>query len=99
MTERDKRIAVAVLDGWNPEPEKSGTVVFYCDCLECGPSAKKPKWLYQHQLPDYLHSYDAIIPVIQKQPKKIRLSMSPISFMSTPAQLCELLLAATGKLR
>lgn len=53
-------------------------------------------------LPDYLTSYDAIIPLIQKQPPEIRAEMfertnGRVTIMSTPMQLCELLLQATGK--
>jgi hypothetical protein len=61
------------------------------------------------ELPDYLTSYDAIIPLIQKQSDKIKTavfellqdSKETISVIAvwdaTPAQLCEALLRATNK--
>lgn len=52
------------------------------------------------KLPYYLTSYNAIIPLIQKQPLELRLKMTAghkISFMVTPSQLCEALLRETGK--
>lgn len=48
------------------------------------------------KLPDYLTSYDAIIPLIQKQDIEVILQLD-IALKSTPAQLCEALLRATGK--
>ena len=62
--------------------------------------------------PSYLTSYDAIIPLIQKQPLHIKYKIAKqflgvfpcddelnvIAFMNaTPAELCEALLRATGK--
>lgn len=58
------------------------------------------------QMPDYLNSYDAIIPLIQKQPNDVKEKTQDwlcgkqglYLFVSvTPAQLCEALLRATGK--
>ena len=51
---------------------------------------------------DDLTSYDAIIPLIQKQEVGVRARVvqrhpSGVTLMSTPAQLCEALLRATGK--
>lgn len=51
------------------------------------------------ECPPYLTSYDAIIPLIQKQMLQTRLQMTVdnrISFMSTPDQLADALLAAHG---
>ncbi len=53
-------------------------------------------------LPCYLTSYDAIIPLIQKQPKEIRLKMfeekaDRVSIMTTPEQLADALIKAVGK--
>lgn len=90
MTTTEQIKAIAALDGW---------VTPALDCV----TVPKHKWTNKNdgccyaECPPYLTSYDAIIPVIQKQPRTVRESMAPISFMSTPAQLCELLLAATGK--
>lgn len=53
--------------------------------------------------PHYLTSYDAILPLIQKQDGNMRLCMFNQYFQDvgvykeTPAQLCEALLRATGK--
>ena len=52
----------------------------------------------------YLTSYDAIIPLIQKQPKEIRLKMfeekaDRVSIMTTPEQLADALIKAVGKWR
>jgi len=55
-----------------------------------------------HEL-HYLTSYDAIIPLIQKQPRDVRKAMTQtfpnghVSFTTTPAQLGEALLRATGR--
>lgn len=57
---------------------------------------------------NYLASYDAIIPLIQKQPQKVRFTMSSIllanlgitrAWQATPTQLCNALLRATGKMK
>jgi hypothetical protein len=55
-------------------------------------------------VPSYLTSYDAIIPLIQKQSDEIRgkawgeiISINPKAFDESPRQLCEALLRATGK--
>ena len=53
--------------------------------------------------PQYLTSYDAIIPVIQKQPHEVKCNMwnhleaESDLWTNTPSQLCEALLRATGK--
>jgi len=62
---------------------------------------------YTNHFPAYLTSYDAIIPLIQKQSigkrwdvhnQLIKLTLqSPSWTEATPAQLCEALLRATGK--
>jgi len=59
---------------------------------------------YPGSLPRYLTSYDAIIPLIQKQPKEIRLKMfeekaDRVSIMTTPEQLADALIKAVGKWR
>lgn len=56
---------------------------------------------YEYYEPNYLTSYDAIIPLIQKQSLAIRYRIAtkagPISFMVKPNELAEKLLRATGK--
>ncbi len=54
--------------------------------------------------PNYLTSYDAIIPLIQKQQSPVKADVwvwlqnnAPGIYAETPAQLCEALLRATGK--
>lgn len=60
---------------------------------------------YVSSLPDYLTSYDAIIPLIQKlgeQPQRLLArhlgcSVYRIPISATPSQLCDAVLVATGK--
>ena len=91
MTPEAQRIAIAKLAGWRPNPYGG----LYQPTLrpECNINQK-------FELPRYLTSYDAIIPLIQKQPLEVRARIAtkggPISFMVTPAQLAEALLRATG---
>lgn len=60
MTEQDQVRALAELDGWIP--------------YSPGDFNPTPRWMdknanvrTENKLPNYLHSYDAIIPLIQKQ--------------------------------
>jgi len=55
-------------------------------------------------VPPYLTSYDAIIPLIQKQTEDVKSDVVEFLYLMgdrqlerTPAQLCEALLRATGK--
>jgi len=88
MTPQDQIKALAELAGW---PE-----------LLFGPVnnvVRRPKtdWMI---CPRYLTSYDAIIPLIQKQsPETVNAVVEyfPSLINATPAQLCEALLRATGK--
>jgi len=49
-------------------------------------------------LPKYLTSYDAIIPLLRKQPESVLHKVADaMDIMTTPSQLCEALLRATGK--
>ena len=63
----------------------------------------EPEILGHVPFPDYLTSYDAIIPLIQKrgdytQTKIEDFMLSQLKMFSvTPTQLCEALLRATGK--
>lgn len=95
--------ALAELDGLN-------------ECVgmdDAGPVQWKDDFAHVVELPNYLASYDAIIPLIQKQPEKIKRlliqhltdyetnSGNSCEFVSwydySPGQLCEALLRATGK--
>lgn len=84
--------ALAELDGWDKEPTPNTSNAW-------GVIGKKPVWNYRYQLPRYLTSYDAIIPLIQKQPLDVIADvMVRVSLHNTtPAQLAEALLRATGK--
>lgn len=96
MLEQDQVAALAELDGWKQHPSQENTY-----CLYHGTQLKKEAHWQAPVLQRYLTSYDAIIPLIQKQPLAIRDRIAtkggPISFMATPAQLAEKLLRATGK--
>lgn len=50
------------------------------------------------ELPDYLASLDAIVPVCQKQSEAIRNRIiSRTTIFTTPRELCQILLEETGK--
>lgn len=97
MTPQDQIKALAELDGWTLQEFKT-----------------HPAWNIWHKgedqrsnetLPHYLTSYDAIIPLVQKQDHETRRKIGScphgttgmISIMMTPHQLCEALLKAVGK--
>lgn len=102
--------ALAELDGWKLT-QKTIPVWEITQYDGSGEWTNKEVALYENdgatkkfeRLPNYLTSYDAIIPLIQKQPFEIRNTIANsgpggrLSFMSIPAQLCEALLRATGK--
>lgn len=109
--------AIAVLDGWRvattehfkllQNPVEAGTDIGMC----CGLHLRDDEvWAVglagdengSHAFPDYLHSYDAIISVIQKQDSTVQSlvysALHELFFWEyTPAQLCQALLRATGK--
>ena len=106
MNEQDQIKAIAKLDGWDKEATP------YLDGKQTGwgMPASKPGWNWISQLPDYLHSRDAIVPVIEKQTKEILyrivdfLCVSSDTYttaiavlLAPPELLCEALLRATGK--
>jgi hypothetical protein len=85
--------ALAGLDGWKPHADGVG---YYKD--------RHPFIYGGKSLPFYITSYDAIIPLIQKQSDGIKSDiveklycMGDRQLDRTPAQLCEALLRATGK--
>ena len=59
MNESEQIKAIAELDGFDKEPTKPRTAIW-------GLSHNKPEWNFIHQLPRYLESRDAIVPVIEK---------------------------------
>lgn len=95
MTKQEQIKALAELDG-----------------IEIDISPYNWRWRYKDcswnafDLPDYLTSYDAIIPLIQKQNDFDLIDLEMwiedqnklgLVIYATPAQLCEALLRATGK--
>lgn len=92
MTNEDKIKVLAELDGWRHSP--FGTV--------------KPGTIELGTPPNYLTSYDAIIPLIQKQDEAIKAKVKWLVvfdgggkvgtlFDVTHAQLCDALIKAVGK--
>ena len=83
LTQSDKIKLASELAGWEPLPEGH----FHPD----NPVGQSP--------PRYATSYDAIIPLIQKQDEEVqRIIWNDAKFMTlTPSQLLDALLVATGK--
>jgi hypothetical protein len=100
VTEQDQIKALAELDGLEITGEQCDPDVgVWLQCHKKGQDFTNTKAL---AVPEYLTSYDAIIPLIQKQEVWIRAKIAArhpqgITFMSSPAQLCEALLRATGR--
>ncbi len=113
MTPESQIKALAELDGWNSLGQDAEMTEHWIQFprevisrLSYGEIRKQRVWC----LPSYLTSYDAIIPLIQKQPKNILVRIvlgikkaeNDVARMVdwlqlTPSQLCEALLRATGK--
>lgn len=95
MTKQEQIKALAELDGWRRNLDiQSGEPRWKLD----------DGWIDEESLiescQNYLTSYDAIIPLIQKQSLGVRLTMFnayKVSIMTTPKMFCEALLRATGK--
>jgi predicted oxidoreductase len=111
MSEQDQIKALAELDGFKFELVDRDVVGFpYRWFFRCPPEKRGNQFLSQgnvddgvrsfNDLPNYLTSYDAIILLIQKQPRqiinKISLWKELFVIMSTPAQLSEALIRAHG---
>jgi len=97
MSIEDQIKAAAELDGIIKceNPEYQSDVLYH---------KKSQGFLLATDIPNYHESYDAIIPLIQKQSKRVQLATwiklnAPTGgeFEVTPAQLLEALLRATGK--
>lgn len=95
MKPEDQIKALAELDGWNHITDQQGGHWW----ARNGEPAVRI-----YDLPPYLTSYDAIIPLIQRLDSgdavrnALRRKMNNYyPFSATPAQLCEALLRATGK--
>ena len=102
MTTQDQIKALAELDGWKQNIDEAQ--LSWKETWS-SPANNFKTYFRFTELPRYLTSYDAIIPLIQKQDNETRCSISewchnnhhsPV-IMATPAQLCEALLRATGK--
>lgn len=103
MTKQDQIKELAELDGWTDIENGMGNCVRY--------GGTESETIVYLLLPEYLTSYDTIIPLIQKQSKKVRDKVrynlshgcSDLDehfdkmLTCTRAQLCEALLRATGK--
>lgn len=90
MTPEEQIKALAELDGW--------IYIHGAELHENGWRHKDGRTAYENaDLPAYLLSYDAIIPLIQKQILLHPNKPMPDTLQATPTQLCEALLRATGK--
>jgi len=94
LTPEDKIKMAAELDGWRVEQREAGLTPHYFKNGAC----------YGHDyFQKHLTSYDAIIPLIQKQPALVKnniIGCFPDEvewFDETPLQLLDALLIATGK--
>ena len=96
MTPEDQIKAIAELDGYTIEERGEGLTP------HCRHKVKPLCGLNQLQ---YLTSRDAIVPVIEKQPKEVRLHIASMLILAeddvtvfpSATQLSEALLRATGK--
>lgn len=90
LTKLQKEVELAMLDGWVMEPHGKSMIKEFPDRLrEAGVGSP--------QLGYYLTSYDAIIPLIQKQEKKTLLRM--ITFLHVPhVDLFTVIIAAPPEL-
>jgi predicted membrane GTPase involved in stress response len=89
-----KQALAAELDGWTElENNKSNTGL-----IGYRYQHKYAKLTGKELIPHYATSYDAIIPLIQKQPNGIKLTLiQMINWAMTPSQILDALLVATGK--
>ena len=114
MTNEEQIKALAELDGWKfirikKGPYNSGGYRLQLNGAEKGGFDDHQKFesvCRIFRIPNYLTSYDAIIPLIQRQARSIKAFVerecfnrinSTCLFDSSPTQLCEALLRATGK--
>jgi len=92
MTAAEKRIEIAELDEW---VRGSVDSVWWSKLWKDSLSYTHAT---QHDLPDYLNSRDAIVPVLEKQPLGIRLwFIENTDIFTTPEELCDALIRETGK--
>lgn len=91
--------------------ELDGITIREVDCPLCGHGATHPSWFDKDGsvicVKDYLNSYDAILPLIQKQDGVVqtaihqmfrKLFLHKLFFWEyTPAKICEIVLRATDE--
>ena len=94
LSEQDKIRIAAELDGWHLGQNLVGDEVWICGDI----------MRFEHRLPGYSTSYDAIIPLVQNQDFVTKTCVVGHTFKATgccldatPAQLLDSLLVATGK--
>lgn len=108
MNEQDQIEALANLDGWTHYNQtwQSPSGSRYADRVKRLTSNSPLELIpLENILPDYLHSYDAIMSLIQKQDRPTKIAIIyrikemgvELIFDATPQQLCEALLQETGK--
>ena len=106
LTTQDKIKLAAELDGW--QDIQQGNPATGKPTVGRSPDAVRRCADYTLELPNYSTSYDAIIPLVQKQPKDIYEKFVDILVYSevcpalklygdSPSQLLDALLVATGK--
>jgi len=101
MTNDDKIKALAELDGWVPffhHDTGLWSMINKEGCYTGYQSGVSEEHCWRVCLPHYLTSYDAIIPLIQKQPMGIRVTLEKnCTVFDSAEQLCDALLLVTGK--
>lgn len=108
LTPEQKTQMLAEMDGWTSSKMK-------CSIPNCNLNhdgyVRDRRFRKEHELSSYLTSYDAIIPLVQKQPKWIQIAIAKrfyacdcpvlenmaVMLTATPSQLCDAVLVATGK--
>lgn len=103
MTEIKQLKALAELDGkWRGMDEYREDYAY----IRSHGAVQSLHGMIAENLPSYLTSYNAIIPLIQKQPSQIQcrvevklqdMNGDSMAWNKTPSQLCEALLRATRK--
>ena len=96
MTPDEIRIECAKLDGWELALDFNKYASSLHQCLR---KNRMDGWQPIGEVPDYPNSYDAILPLIQKQDFKVKYQCALYvnwSFDATPLELCIALLKAKG---
>lgn len=101
MTPQDKIKELAELDGWLDVKEYVYTYDYAGESGELKQlQGREPTNLaVLRGVKNYLESYDAIIPLIQKQPPEVKELLGYFNLCETPAELSNALLIATGRMK